>query len=61
MMRSNRTSAVAAGRNSHASRTPWCSHGVCEACDLRADVAAPKQHLSSARAAPAAVLEQHAG
>eukprot|EP00974_Lingulodinium_polyedra_P056075 5392523-Lingulodinium_polyedra.AAC.1 len=55
MMRSNRPSAAKAARTSRASCTPcehhfwWCSHGVCEACDARAVVAAPKQHPSSAR------------
>eukprot|EP00974_Lingulodinium_polyedra_P013132 1274240-Lingulodinium_polyedra.AAC.1 len=46
MMRSTRASAVAAARKSDASCTPcerqfWCSHGVCEACGLRAVLAAP--------------------
>eukprot|EP00974_Lingulodinium_polyedra_P089271 8656454-Lingulodinium_polyedra.AAC.1 len=45
MMRSNRPSAAAAVCRQHTSRTPcehqnWCSHGVREACDLRAVVAA---------------------
>eukprot|EP00974_Lingulodinium_polyedra_P107052 10362488-Lingulodinium_polyedra.AAC.1 len=44
-MRSNRTCAAAAVRELHDSRAPceyesWCSHGVREACDLRATVAA---------------------
>eukprot|EP00974_Lingulodinium_polyedra_P065087 6292312-Lingulodinium_polyedra.AAC.1 len=42
MMQSSRPYAVTAAHKSHASRTPcdqqfWRSHGVCEACDLRAD------------------------
>eukprot|EP00974_Lingulodinium_polyedra_P051958 4997451-Lingulodinium_polyedra.AAC.1 len=57
MMRSNRPSAATADRKSHVSRTPckhhvWCWRGVCEACDLRAVVAARKQRPSSTQAAP---------
>eukprot|EP00974_Lingulodinium_polyedra_P123734 11187908-Lingulodinium_polyedra.AAC.1 len=45
MMRSRRPSAAAAVSASHVSRNPCerqfgCLHGVCEACDLRALVAA---------------------
>eukprot|EP00974_Lingulodinium_polyedra_P064770 6258667-Lingulodinium_polyedra.AAC.1 len=63
MMRSNRPSAVAAVCKPHAACVPcerhfrWCSHGVCEACDLRAVAAAPEQPPSSAQAAPEAAPE----
>eukprot|EP00974_Lingulodinium_polyedra_P099202 9611751-Lingulodinium_polyedra.AAC.1 len=45
MMRSNRPSAAATARKSHASRTP-CehqfrrAHGMCETCDFRTAAAA---------------------